>query len=407
MKADRRQTTKWLYGMPLFSGLVYRFSAFVVRVLMATLWRARLRNLDTLPKDEPFLLLSNHSSMLDPFWVGVPVPRGVRAMASSSLLSIPVLGAYLKMCGCFPKMKYTRDKDAMETLQRFFEEGYAILIFPEGNRSWNGETGQIGPGIGRLIKRLQCKVVYARLNSAYLVKPRWAMHARSVPIEVEYDGPYSYEEGMSVEAITAEVQEKITVIPHLKEPARVRGRKMAAGLPQYLWACPHCFALEALKLQKRNKNAVRCEACSSEWEIDVFCMLRGQTELSVADAFRVIEAHFSVPPIAEKAVFDSTGVALEATDGKLFFVPRGKQKPECVAEGRIQLHRDGVRVVQEDAVIWSAGYQEIRGISVEFGNMLHFRIGEKLMRLRIDDHSPLKWDHFLRRWRLHVVGTEY
>ena len=405
MKVTRKQTTKWLYGMPLFSGLVYRFTTALLGVLMATVWRARLKNMDKLPKEEPFLLLPNHTSMMDPFWVGGRVPRGVRSMASAGLLRIPVLGAYLKMCGCFPKMKYTRDKESMETLQRFYDEGYVILLFPEGHRSWNGETAEIQQGIGRLIKRLRCKVVYARLNSAYLVKPRWAKHSRSVPIEIEYDGPYEYDEEMSVEKLTAEVQEKLTVRPHLKEPAKVKGKKMAVGLPQNLWACPSCFCLDALQVQKRNKNAVRCKACEAEWEIDVYCILRGHSEMSVADAFRKIEGHFSVPPVENAERFETSGVALEAEKGQVLLIPRGK-KPTVFAEGRLQLHCEGIRVVGDSGLVWSASYEEIRGISVEIGNMLHFRMEEKLIRLRPEGHSSLKWDHFLRKWRRHVVGSE-
>lgn len=406
MESRRKNTTKWLYGMPLIGGVVYRFTIVLVRFLMSVVWRSRIKNLECIPKEEPFLLLPNHASMLDPFWVGVPVPRGVRSMASASLLRIPVVGAFLKMCGCFPKMKYTRDKGAMENMQRYYDEGYAILIFPEGNRCWNGETQVIGPGIGRLIKRMQCQVVYARLNTAYLVKPRWAKYSRSIPVEVEYDGPYTYDADMSVEALTAEVQKKLTVVPQLSEPAKVKGKKMAVGLPQYLWACPDCFTLESLKVQKGNQNAVACSSCAAEWEVDVFCNLHGHSEISVADAFRAIENHYTVPPVEDATVLEASGVALEASFAELLFIPRGG-KPKNIASGRLVLHRDGLRVVGEAGdVLWSASLEEIKGISIEVANMLHFRMGEKLFRVNVPGHSPLKWDYFLRKWRLHLVGAE-
>jgi 1-acyl-sn-glycerol-3-phosphate acyltransferase len=406
MESKRKNTTKRLYGRPFFSGLVYRFTTGLFGFLMVVFWRARVKNLECVPKEEPFLLLPNHSSMLDPFWVGVPVRRGVRAMASAGLLRIPVLGAFLKMCGCFPKMKYTRDKGAMENMQRYYDEGYAILIFPEGNRCWNGETQVIGPGIGRLIKRMQCPVVYARLNTAYLVKPRWAKYSRRIPIEIEYDGPYTYDAEMSVEALTAEVQNNLRVVPQLSEPAKVKGKKMAVGLSQYLWACPACFVLESLKVQKANKNAVLCSACAAEWEIDVFCKLRGHSEISVADAFRAIESHYTVPPAEDAAVLEASGVALEAAFAEVLFIPRGA-KPEVIASGRLVLHRDGLRVVDEsDEVLWSSSLAELRGISIEVANMLHFRMGEELFRVKVPGHSPLKWDYFLRKWRLHLLGSE-
>lgn len=409
MKARKkpRQTTKWLYGLPFISGIVYRFTSGMIVLLMATIWRGRFINREKLPKEEPYLLLPNHTSMLDPFWAGACLGRGVRAMASSSLLNTPFLGAYLKMCGCFPKMKYTKDKGSMETLQRLYEDGYVILVFPEGNRCWNGETAPIGAGIGRLIKRLNCKVVYARLNTAYLIKPRWARYSRSLPVEVEYDGPYTYDESLSAEDILADVQEKLTVTPGLSAPGKVKGKKMAVGLPNYLWACPNCFSMDTLAVEGKAKNHVACSSCESTWELDVFSILHGEEDWSVADAFRRIENHFGMPPIASSDRFESEKIALENVNTKLLFIPRGKNKPEVRAEGALQIHQDGLRIMDGEEQIWQAGFKDILGISMEFGNLLHFRVDGELFRLDLGQDSPPKWDHFLRKWRMHTVGAEH
>ena len=174
----------WRYGMPFFNAVVYRSSIAILRLVGRTVWRWRLDGLEKCPLDEPFLLLPNHTSLMDPFMVGSPINRCIRSMASRSVLKIPYLGAYLKTVGSFSKMKYTKDRKAMQTLQRLFDEGFAILLFPEGNRSFNGETAPLLPGVGRLIKRLDCKVVYARMNTNYFFQPRWAKYPRWVPIEI-------------------------------------------------------------------------------------------------------------------------------------------------------------------------------------------------------------------------------
>ena len=409
--SERLQTTKGLYGFPLISGLVYRFTTGLVKLLLRFRWRGKLRGMDKLPKDEPFLLLPNHTSMLDPFWAGGAVPRGVRSMASAGLLRIPVLGAYLRMCGCFPKMKYTKDRESMQNLQRFYDQGYVILLFPEGNRSWNGETQPIGEGIGRLIKRLGCKVVYARLNTAYLVRPRWAKYSRNVPIEIDYDGPYSYDEDATVQQITAEVQKHLKVDPPTSHPDKVSGRKMAHGLNQYLWACPSCFEMETLSPQRRVKkeesaelqevrgDRIACSSCSASWILDVFCMLHSNDAqpVSVADAFRQLEAHFGTPPVADRAHYEATGEALVLDEAEVLLIPR-KGKPQLVASGVMALNKDGVRVNSESKEPWMISWSEMRGISVEVGNKLHFRQEDRLYRVQAVGHSPLKMDHFFCRW---------
>ena len=408
---EKLQTTKGLYGFPLISGLVYRFSTMTVKIMMRLRWRGRLNGLEKLPEEEPFLLLPNHTSMLDPFWAGAVVPRGVRSMASAGLLRIPVLGTYLRMCGCFPKMKYTKDRESMQNLQRYYDQGYVIMLFPEGNRSWNGETQPIGEGIGRLIKRLGCKVVYARLNTAYLVRPRWAKFSRSVPIEIDYDGPHSYSEDATVEEITADVQKHLTVIPPTSLPDKVSGRKMAHGLNQYLWACPHCFAMESLKPMARIKSEesealrqvrgdrISCSSCSSSWVLDVFCRLHSNEEepISVADAFRKLDAHFGKPPVADPAHFEATGEALVLDEAEVLLIPR-KGKPQSVARGVLKLNKDGIQVGSTGVESWSISWGEMRGISVEVGNKLHFRQEDRLYRVQAAGHSPLKLDHFFCRW---------
>ena len=410
--SERLQTTKGLYGFPLISGLVYRFTTFLVWLLMKFRWRGTLRGLDKLPKEEPFLLLPNHTSMLDPFWAGALVPRGVRSMASAGLLRIPVLGTYLRMCGCFPKMKYTKDRESMQNLQRFYDQGYVILLFPEGNRSWNGETQPIGEGIGRLIKRLGCKVVYARINTAYLVRPRWAKYSRRVPVEIDYDGPYAYDEDASVAEITADVQSKLTVVPPTELSAKVSGRKMAHGLNQYLWACPSCFEMESLKPQARERSkegpqlqevagdGIACSACSASWVLDVYCMLHSNEEqpMSVADAFRKIEANFGSPPVADRSHHEASGEALVLEHAEVLLIPR-KGKPQPVAAGKLVLKQSGIEVHSSDpSEAWGLSWAEMRGISVEVGNKLHFRQEDRLYRVQATGHSPLKLDHFFCHW---------
>jgi 1-acyl-sn-glycerol-3-phosphate acyltransferase len=408
MSNQRSQTTRWFYGMPLLHGFVYRLSTFILAVIGVVWWRARYTGFDCIPDTEPFLLLPNHTSMLDPFWIGAPTGRGMKSMASAGLFQVPFVGAYLRMIGCFPKKKFTKDRESMQTLQNAFDDGYGVMIFPEGNRSWNGETTQIQPGIGRLIKRLGCKVVYGRLNSAYLFQPRWAKYPRWVPIEGTYDGPYEYGEELTVEEITADVQAKVSVVPHLKKPAKVWGFRMAHGLRQYLWACPDCHAMESLGVAKDCGNTIRCDVCESRWKVDVYSMLNGERTLSVADAFRELESHFGMPPIEHRERFEESEVALTGAEAALFQIPQGTNETVAVASGEVQLHSGGLRMMDDSGVeVWSASFDILKAISVEWGNLLHFRIDGQLYRLIVPADSPLKWDYFLCKWREHVVGSSH
>jgi hypothetical protein len=141
--------------------------------------------------------------------------------------------------------------------------------------------------------------------------------------------------------------------------------------------------------------------------VDVQSVLTGPSTFTVAEAFMKIEEHFGMPPIADHEVFKAKDVALTSPNAQLHFIPRGKKQPDLVAEGEVQLHPGGLRIIKDNVEIWSASTEEIKGSSVEMANLWQFRVGDKLFRLTTPDASPLKWDHFLRKWRLHIVGSEF
>ena len=69
------------------------------------------------------------------------------------------------------------------------EEGWSILIFPEGERSATGEIGQFFPGIGMIASRLHLSVVPIRLRGVDRVLPRAAKWPHSGRVEVRIGAP--------------------------------------------------------------------------------------------------------------------------------------------------------------------------------------------------------------------------
>ena len=398
--SSKNEVSEWVYGTRFLDKIVYWGSIIGLRVVGLVWWRFRVSGAEKLPKKEPYLILANHSSMLDSFLLGTYLPRRITSMTSTSVFRVPFVGAYLKMIGCFPKMKYTKDRRSMEILQQNFDAGFPILIFPEGNRSWDGRMGPISPAIGRLIKRMKCKVMYINLNTASFHQPRWATYPRWVPIEVNYDGPYEYSEEQSIEEIWKDVVEKTAVIPKLKRPAKTIGIRMAHGLPEYLWACPACFGLEALKVSKKNGNIVACNHCSEEWELDVFNQMKGNNEtMTVREAFDKVTAYFGDKPIADTEQFSERTIALECQGSQLFTFNSETNKMVEHALGSFVITPEGFEVQHQGEVLWRVDFPDLAAISVEMANLLHFRVDGALYRMVTPNQSPLKWAYFLRSWK--------
>ena len=58
-------------------------------------------------------------------------------------------------------------------VMRRLRKGGSVAIFAEGNRSFNGLTGDILPATGKLARSSGASLVTFRFSGGYLSSPRW------------------------------------------------------------------------------------------------------------------------------------------------------------------------------------------------------------------------------------------
>jgi long-chain acyl-CoA synthetase len=94
------------------------------------------------------------------------------------------------------------------------EEGWSILIFPEGERTLTGAIGRFYPGVGMMASRLRIPVVPIRLSGVDLVWHRgskWPHFSRAFgadPVEVRFGAPI-YSGAKSYSEITEQVEDSV------------------------------------------------------------------------------------------------------------------------------------------------------------------------------------------------------
>lgn len=106
------------------------------------LWRTRVEGLEHIDRDQVYVIVINHRSMVDIpmlYWL----PLNFRWVAKSSLRSMPFIGQYMWLHG---DILIPRDKprNAVSMIMRdgamwLRERRVCIAIFPEGTRSGTGE----------------------------------------------------------------------------------------------------------------------------------------------------------------------------------------------------------------------------------------------------------------------------
>ena len=123
----------------------------------------------------PYLILYNHQTGFDQFFVGMAFREHLYYVASEDIFSMGFLSKLIKfLVAPIPIKKQTNDPRAVINCIKVAKEGGSIAIAPEGNRTFSGKTEYIKPSITALAKHLGLPIAFFRIEGGYGVQPRWS-----------------------------------------------------------------------------------------------------------------------------------------------------------------------------------------------------------------------------------------
>jgi 1-acyl-sn-glycerol-3-phosphate acyltransferase len=154
------------------SWLWYEFNYWLTWTWMTLGFSLRTEGSHHMPLEGPVLLIANHESFLDPLAVGLAVRRHINYLARKTLFTNKIFGSFLRSVGCVPVDQEGVAKEGLKTSLELLKGGRALLIFPEGERTWTGEMVPFKPGILLLLKRAQVPIVPVGVAGAYEAYPR-------------------------------------------------------------------------------------------------------------------------------------------------------------------------------------------------------------------------------------------
>ena len=344
--------------------------------------------------DGPSLILANHVSLWDPVAIVIATKRPVHFMATQSAFMDPFFGRLLRFVGSIPKKKFTTDVSAIRNMRRWAQLGATVGLFPEGQRSWDGELMEFIPGIDSLIKLVGIPVVTCRVINADRQAPRWAEKARRGKVHLEFDPPRSFSRKDPSEEILAYLRERLSVDASSDRHTTVRGKDLALGIANPLFACPVCFHIDALT---EKKDEASCSHCAASWRVDTTNTLHGQGEtptMTVREAIHSLHRHFRGHWEREASSFGSDTPLLES-DAMTLLDASGDQATELAA-GQLLLTPSELKI--KDGT-WRVPLREVLAASVEMRRRLQFRTKEGLVEAVMPRESVLKWEWFVNHWR--------
>lgn len=189
------------------------------------LWFARLvlghrsEGSDRIPREGPVIIASNHVSNWDPVLVGLGCPREIHFMAKQELFRNPFMRWLITAYNALPVRRSEADHRALRLASKVLKRGGALLMFPEGTRSTDGELGSAKAGVGFLACTTGAPVVPAAIVGSSTLK---SAVTRKTPLRVAFGEPVGPVAGGSGAAYVEVTERVMDGIKRIREEALSR-----------------------------------------------------------------------------------------------------------------------------------------------------------------------------------------
>ncbi len=203
--------------------MLYAILKALTRWLARLCFRIEARGAEHMPRTGPVLVVTNHSSLLDPPLVGAMTPRPLHYMAKAELFRIPLFGRLLQALNARPVRRGAADPKALREALRILEGGGGLLVFPEATRGPEGMLREARPGAGMLAVLSGAPVVPGYISGTGRAWPRGRMFPRPAKVRVHFGQPLRFESGSGrdrkVQYVAAS-RAMMTAIATLKDDVR-------------------------------------------------------------------------------------------------------------------------------------------------------------------------------------------
>ena len=207
----------------------------------------------------PYLILMNHQTGYDQFFVGLTFRQPVYYIASEDIFSIGWVSDLIRwLVAPIPIRKQTTDIKAVKDCIRVAREGGSICLAPEGNRTFHGRTVYMNPAIASLAKKLMLPIAFFRIEGGYGIHPRWSDVVRGGTMRSRISRVMEPEEyaGLTKEQLASVIEQELYV-----DEGMVNGEyphpKNAEFLERAMYICPAC----GLTTFESSGDNIRCTKC--------------------------------------------------------------------------------------------------------------------------------------------------
>ncbi|MGZ8955184.1 MAG: AMP-binding protein [Methylovulum sp.] len=171
-------------------------------------------NLQNLPF--PALFIANHSSHVDTLAILRAMPESIRnklcvAAAANYFFQNKIIANGLALSiNAFPFHREGSIRSSLEHCGEIIDNGWSLLIYPEGTRSTTGELLNFKPGIGFLATGLGVPVIPIGIQGGRQVLPKGAMWPKRAHVKVSFGQAITFTADMDKLEVTRLLHQKLS-----------------------------------------------------------------------------------------------------------------------------------------------------------------------------------------------------
>lgn len=154
------------------------------------LWRIKYHDKQNIPKNlkSGLIIVANHQTYLDPFWICAPIKRKFRFMAWDKAFDWFLVGWLIRYLGSFP-VDTTRGttKSVLRESLGALRDGATLLIFPEGAREFpDGKLLEFKTGAARIALEADVPILPVTVKGANRVWSQTMKYPTLHKVEIFY-----------------------------------------------------------------------------------------------------------------------------------------------------------------------------------------------------------------------------
>jgi len=215
-------------------------------------------------KKRPYLILLNHQTPFDQFFIGMSFKGAVYYLATEDIFSNGFVSSLIRfLVAPIPIKKQTTDVRAILNCLKVAKEGGTIAIAPEGNRTYSGRTEYMNPSIVPLARKLNMPIALYRIEGGYGAQPRWSDVVRKGHMKGYVSRVIEPEEfqGMSDDELFTAISQELYVNEAVAD-GQFRHKRLAEHLERAIYVCPYC----GLSSFESRGCIIECKKCHRKIE---------------------------------------------------------------------------------------------------------------------------------------------